>query len=54
MRPPQMNEAKIAPGGRQAGTMVFSFPVTKDQFDKRKSLTITIQPYDQKAVVLTK
>jgi len=52
--PALLPEAKIAPGGRQAGTMVFSFPVTKDQFDKRKSLTITIQPYDQKAVVLTK
>ena len=52
--PALLPEAKIAPGGQQAGTMVFSFPVTKDQFDKRKSLTVTIQPYDQKAVVLTK
>ncbi len=47
-------EAKIAPGGQQQGTMVFSFPVAKDQFEKRKSLAVTIQPYDQKAVVLTK
>ena len=45
--PALLPEAKIAPGGQQAGTMVFSFPVTKDQFDKRKSLTVTIQPYDQ-------
>lgn len=52
--PALLPEAKIAPGGQQAGTMVFSFPVTKDQFDKRKTLTVTIQPYDQKAVVLTK
>jgi len=47
-------EAKIAPGAQQQGTMVFSFPVNKDTFDKRKSLTLTIQPYDQKPVVLTK
>jgi hypothetical protein len=47
-------EAKIAPGAQQQGTMVFSFPVSKDQFDHRQSLTVTIQPYDQKAVVLTK
>ncbi len=51
---PLLPEAKIAPGGQQKGTMVFSFPVTKDQFDHRKSLAVTIQPYDQKAVVLTK
>lgn len=52
--PALLPEAKIAPGGQQQGTMVFSFPVTKDQFEHRKSLTVTIQPYDQKAVVLTK
>ncbi|MFI5111428.1 MAG: hypothetical protein ACHP9S_01275 [Terriglobales bacterium] len=52
--PALLPEAKILPGGQQAGTMVFSFPVSKEQFDKRKSLTVTIQPYDQKAVVLTK
>jgi hypothetical protein len=52
--PALLPEAKIAPGGEQKGTMVFSFPVTKDQFNARKSLTVTIQPYDQKAVVLTK
>ena len=52
--PALLPEAKIAPGGQQQGTVVFSFPVTKDQFDHRKSLTVTIQPYDQKPVVLTK
>jgi hypothetical protein len=53
-QPALLPEAKIAPGGQQHGTMVFSFPVNKETFDKRKSLTLTIQPYDQKAVVLTK
>jgi hypothetical protein len=52
--PALLPEAKIAPGGQQQGTIVFSFPVTKDQFEQRKSLTVTIQPYDQKPVVLTK
>ena len=52
--PPLLPEAKIAPGGQQKGTIVFSFPVPKDQFDQRKSLTITIQPYDQRPVVLSK
>ncbi len=51
---PLLPEAKIAPGGTQTGTMVFSFAVTKGQFEHRKSFTVTIQPYDQKAVVLTK
>jgi len=34
---------------------VVSFPVTKQAFDERKSLTVTIQPYDQPLpVILTK
>jgi hypothetical protein len=52
--PALLPEAKIPPGGQQQGTIVFSFPVTKDQFEKRKTLTVTIQPYDQKPVILTK
>ncbi len=46
-------EDKIAVGGQQKGTVVFSFPVTKQQFDARKSLSVTVQPYDEpKPVVL--
>jgi len=43
-------------GGReQKGTIVVSFPVTRQIFDARKSLTVSIQPYDQRVpVVLTK
>jgi hypothetical protein len=52
--PALLPETIIAPRAQQAGTTVFSFPVSKDLFDKRKSITLTIQPYDQKAVVLTK
>ena len=48
-------ETKIPPGGQAQGTVVVSFPVTKDDFEKRKSLSVAIQPYDQPLpVVLTK
>lgn len=48
-------ETKIPPGGQAQGTVVVSFPITKDDFDKRKSLRVAIQPYDQPLpVVLTK
>ena len=40
-------ETKIPPGGQAQGTVVVSFPVTQDGFDKRKSLSVVIQPYDQ-------
>jgi hypothetical protein len=40
-------ETKIPPGGRAEGTIVVSFPVTQDGFDKRESLRVVIQPYDQ-------
>ena len=40
-------ETKIPPGGQAQGTVVVSFPVTKDDFEKRKSLSVAIQPYDQ-------
>jgi hypothetical protein len=48
-------ETKIPIGGQAQGTIVVSFPVTKDDFDRRKSLSVAIQPYDQPLpVVLTK
>jgi len=40
-------ETKIPPGGQAQGTIVVTFPVSKDGFDKRKSLSVVIQPYDQ-------
>ena len=52
---PLEREAKITPGGRIAGTVVVAFPVTPDAFASRKSLKVTIQPYDQPVpLVLTK
>lgn len=54
-QPPLLPEAKIMPGMEQHGTLVVSFPVTKQAFDQRQSLVVTIQPYDQAMpVVLTK
>ncbi|SRR6266496_2716377 len=54
-QPPLLPETKIMSGREQKGTIVVSFPVTKQVFDERKSLTVTIQPYDQRLpVVLTK
>src|SRR5438445_10716901 len=48
-------EEKIQPGAQAQGTIVVSFPVTQDAFEKRKSLTVSIQPYDQAVpLVLTK
>ncbi|HKS73154.1 MAG TPA: hypothetical protein VJQ82_08155 [Terriglobales bacterium] len=40
-------EDKIEPGASTKGTVIVSFPVTKDDFDKRKSLKVDIWPYDQ-------
>src|SRR5579862_6765111 len=52
---PLEREAKINPGGRIAGTVIVAFPVTPDAFANRKSLKVTIQPYDQPVpLVLTK
>ncbi len=47
-------DQKLAPGQQETGTVVFSFPITKEQFDQRKSLTITIQPFDNLPVTFTK
>jgi hypothetical protein len=45
-------EMKIQPGAEQRGTVLVSFPVTKQQFDARQDLSVTVEPYDQKAIVL--
>ena len=48
-------ETKIMPGNQARGTVIVSFPVTQADFDKRQSLSVSIQPYDQPLpVVLTK
>jgi hypothetical protein len=48
-------EDKIAPEASAQGTIVVSFPVTKDAFASRKSLKVSIWPYDETvALVLSK
>jgi hypothetical protein len=47
-------DQKIPAGQSETGTIVVSFPITKEQFDARKSLTVTIQPFDNRPVTLTK
>jgi hypothetical protein len=47
-------ETRISPGGRLTGTVVTSFPVKAEAFAARKSLTVTITPYDELPVVITK
>ncbi len=45
-------EMKIQPGAEQKGTVLVSFPITQQQFDARKDLSVTIEPYDQSPIVL--
>jgi hypothetical protein len=52
--PPLSPETKLPAGGHQKGTIIVSFKVTKEAFDRRKSLTVTIQPYDQVLPVVLK
>jgi hypothetical protein len=47
-------ETRINPGEKIFGTIVVSFPVKADVFASRKSLTVTVKPYDELAVVITK
>jgi hypothetical protein len=52
--PPLSPETKLTAGAQQKGTIIVSFKVTKEGFDQRKSLTVTIQPYDQVLPVVLK
>jgi hypothetical protein len=45
-------ETKIMPGAEGKGTIMVSFPISQDAFNKRKSLAVVVQPYDQQAVTI--
>jgi hypothetical protein len=47
-------EARLDPQSKTSGTIVVSFPVTEDVFNARKTLTVTVTPYDELPVVITK
>ena len=50
-----MPETKLLPGQSIRGTIVVSFSVRQEEFDKRQSISAVIQPYDQPVPVeLTK
>jgi len=52
---PLKPETMIEPGGETNGTIIVSFPVTAVEFANRKSIKVTIRPYDQPVpLVLTK
>jgi hypothetical protein len=44
---PLVPELKLLPGDQKKGTVVFSFPVSLDAFNTKKSFKVVIQPYDQ-------
>jgi hypothetical protein len=45
-------ELKIPTGTSFTGYTVFSYPISPDEFDKRKSLTVRIDMYDQPSLVM--
>jgi len=50
--PPLADNFKISPGQEQRGMFVVGFPVTKDAFEKRQSLEVTIHFYNQRPLVI--
>ncbi len=47
-------ETKIPGGESRKGTIMVSYPISKEAFDQRKSLAVTIQPYDQPLPIVLK
>jgi hypothetical protein len=47
-------ETRLDPGSKVAGTIAVSFNVKPEAFAARKSLTVTVTPYDELPVVITK
>jgi hypothetical protein len=52
--PPLSPETKLAAGTEQRGTIIVGFKVSREAFDQRKSLIVTVQPYDQVLPVVLK
>jgi hypothetical protein len=52
--PPLSPETKMLAGTEKKGTIIVTFKVSKEIFDQRKSLTVSIQPYDQPLPVVLK
>ncbi len=53
--PALVPEDKLQPGQELKRTVIVSFPVTLENFNQRRSVSVVIQPYDQPVpVILTK
>ena len=52
--PPLSPETKLLAGTELRGVIIVGFKVTKEAFDQRKSLIVTIQPYDQPVPIVLK
>jgi hypothetical protein len=50
--PPLKYDDKMLPKQPVRGTIIFSFPVTQDQFNQRQSLSVSIEPFDMRPIVL--
>jgi hypothetical protein len=53
-QPPLSPETKLTPGEERRGTIIVGFKITRESFDQRGSLTVSIQPYDQVLPVVLK
>jgi hypothetical protein len=49
---PLHNETNVPPGGHLEGEIVVGFPVSRADFDQRTALSVTVEPYDQGALVI--
>ncbi len=47
-------EDKIDPGSQERGSIIAGFPVSIDEFNARKSISVIVEPYDQAPITITK
>lgn len=50
--PPLVPDQRIERGQQQAGMVVVAFPVSKEDFDNRESLAVTLDAYDRTPLVI--
>lgn len=53
VKDPLKVETKIPAGATAEGTVLVNFPVTKDGFDKRTAVSVTIIPYDHPSITIS-
>lgn len=47
-------ETRVPAGTKTQGSLIVAFPIPPDEFNSRQSLSVTIEPYDQKPLTITK